>query len=93
MINVHDLRLEISAAPTLWTGRVGEYGSIAIHFRWGTLAVRLSRNSSDPYGDDSEIIFQNPIDERENAPGRPGDSCIGENRMKEVLRDICSFTC
>jgi len=40
-IEVWDLRLDIPAAPTLWLGRVGEKGSVAIHFRWGSLTVRV----------------------------------------------------
>jgi hypothetical protein len=73
-------------------GRVGENGSIAIHFRWGTLTVRVSHTSADPYGDGSEIIIEVPIDENPNAPGREGDSCIGEARMKDALQQICCFT-
>jgi hypothetical protein len=91
MIVVHDLNLTIQAAPTLWMGRVREHGSIAIHFRWGTLTVRVSYTSDDPYADDSEIVFESLIDEDENAPGREGVSCIGEARMKEALQNVCSF--
>ena len=90
-ITVCDLRLIISAAPTLWTGRIGGRGSIAIHYRWGGLTVRVSHTSDDPYAKDSEVIFDAPIGEREDAPGREGDSCIGETQMKEALRDICVF--
>jgi hypothetical protein len=90
-IEVRDLRLEIQAAPTLWLGRVGDKGSIAIHFRWGTLTVRVSHASADPYDGSSEIVFESPIDENPDAPGREGLSCIGEARMKEALRDVCRF--
>lgn len=47
-IEVRNLRLEIDAAPTLWLGRVGEKGSIVIHFRWGTLTIRVSHTSEIP---------------------------------------------
>jgi hypothetical protein len=91
MIVVHNLILANQAAPTLWTGRVGEHGLIAIHFRWGTLTVRVSHTSNDPYAEDSELVFESPIDENENAPGRESDSCIGEARMKEALQNVCLF--
>jgi hypothetical protein len=92
MIVVHDLNLTIQAAPTLWMGRVGDHGSIAIHFfRWGTLTVRVSYTSDDPNAEGSEIVFESPIDEDENAPGREGVSCIGEASMKEALQNVCSF--
>jgi len=90
-IEVRDLHLEIPAAPTLWLGRAGERGSIAIHFRWGTLTVRVSHIRADPYDDSGEIVFESAIDENPNVAGRAGDTCIGEARMKEALRDICRF--
>jgi hypothetical protein len=91
MIDVYDLRLVIWAAPTVWKGRVGEKGSIDIHFRWDTLTVRVSYTGDDPYAEDSEVVFEYPITEDENSPGRGGQSCIGEDEMKEALRDICRF--
>jgi hypothetical protein len=89
LVEVHDLRLTLQAAPEIWNGRVGENGSIEIHFRWGYLTVWVSHSSADPRS--GVMIYEAMIDEDENAPGRAGDSCIGEARMKEALRDVCVF--
>ena len=53
--------------------------------------MRVSYTSDDPNAEGSEIVFESPIDEDENAPGREGVSCIGEASMKEALQNVCSF--
>lgn len=42
VIEVHDLRRTCIACPSQWEGRIHDYGSIYIRYRWGCLTVRIS---------------------------------------------------